>query len=1291
MGNSRSRVALAAAITVALAGFGVQGTAPAYAADQPFSLVSEQASGGVVEVDANGMSTYIITFEEEGLVSYNGGVNGLASTAPNRASGNRKFDAKAPAAQAYGAYLAAQRDLHQASIESEIQRALNVTHSYAVTMNGIAARMTAEEAAAVAKVAGVKSVEVERFYPLDTYRGPAFIGADKIWDGTNVPGGTGTKGQGIVVGVLDGGAASSHPSFANDASCGFSEANPKLIAKDCSSVSAGLCVGPNPEANATFGHGVHTASTAAGNTIDNTVSPAPLLDDGVTMSGVAPCAGVRQYKVCPTDSCGSAAILGGIQNAITDQVDVINFSISGGTSPWNDNDRQFLNAVNADVFVAASAGNTSTTITNPVGNVNHRGPWVMTVAASTHDEKRGPVYSVTGPGTPPPITQNIPLNPGSTTLWGQTVALNDLPLRTFPANIEGCTAGTPIPANYFSGSVAVVRRGTCAFAEKITNAFTAGASMVIVGNNQAGDINMDTTGAPSPNFSVSQAEGDALIDFVAANPGPDLTDVVFIDGFDGTAPAAGAIGSYVPARFTSRQGDVLAGFSLRGPTPTAALQDLSKPDITAPGVDILAATDPASGDYEFMSGTSMSGPHVAGAAALVRAARPNWTVPEVKSAMMMTAKVEGFQEDGTTPWNVDDVGAGRVDLTKAALAGLTMDETYANFLAANPSGGTINVKTLNIPSLRNMTCNGGCSWTRTFKNQLTTSGTWTISATTDSSFGVTATPSTFTIAPGATQTVTFTATPTVTSTVAKFGYVNLTETSNRSPVQHLTVAIKGTAAGLPTISVSPAALSSTQETNTTQTATLTVANTGGGSLNWSLAANANGVIYNQPASSTSGVVSSYSQAQAGGLYGAVDFTLSGSSVVRKVTVYGFDNSNTLLAQPSITWRLYDDASGVPNGNPNTGTGTPIWTYTAAPTAVGVTITDTGQIDLDLDAIGQAQTLPGGTYWLVVTPTYSGNISGGSDPRWNWFYADTQGTNPAKLIGSLFGVSSWTNLGSLVSGGGPDFAFKLEGDAACGASWLSLSPSSGTVGASGSTNVTATFNSTGLSVGTYSAMACIASNDANNPIVKVPVTLTVQAGGGGETCTPIQLLQDTSFEGTDPSTFENSSWPSTDSAVGTPFCSGPACVQSGVPISRTGEWWAWFGGTSSGTSYSASIEQSVVIPAGSTSRYLHFWALRTTAATSATTTLRALVDGTVIASYPKPTANDSAYQHYALELPASVSDGGSHTIKIDFSKSGSGSTGNVHLDDVTIDCSSAAPASNAARSAFSLEAVTAERR
>lgn len=782
---------LTRALGVALMALGFVRPADVYAGEIKI-VNAKQNIDAAVSGQMAGKQRYIITFSEAGVLNYAGAVAGLDSTAPKHADGQRKFDVHTSAAQSYAAYLADQRATHVDAINSALHRVLSPTHFYSITTNGMAADLGTAEATTVATVPGVKSVRLAGTQQLATYRGPKFIGADTIWSGADTPTHVGTTGKGIVVGDLDGGSSSAHPSFADDASCGFRAIAPKLVAVDCSSTDInGYCHGPSPEATPGFGHGMHTSSTMAGNTINFGSDPAPVLPAGVNMSGVAPCAAIHQYKVCEDDSCDGAAILAGVQNAIADQVDVLNFSISGGTDPWNDNDRDFLDAVNADIFVAAAAGNLQAGQTDPHGSVNHLGPWVMTVAASTQDQYIGAYMKVTGPGTVPPGIATIALTAGSTTPGG-SVDQSGLPLISYPTNLIGCTASGGFPANYFLDAVAIIRRGTCTFTEKITNAVDAGATRVIIGNNDVGSIAMDTTGAPDvPAFSIDQAHGDALLAFIAPlNPPAPPADRIFADGLEGVVVASGGgVGWYKHLIAGATQGDVLANFSYRGPVD----QDATKPDISAPGVNIYAASDIQDGNYAYMSGTSMATPHVTGAGALVRAVHPDWSVQEVKSALMMTAtNANGVEEDGVTPWIIDDVGSGRVDLTNAALAGLTMDETYANFVAANPEATPPgDVKTLNLPELRDMACaSTGCSWTRTVMNRLATAGTWNVTTTSASTFALAAVPITFTLVPGATQAITFTATRNASLPTAAYGMVVLTETTGQAPAQHVTVAIR---------------------------------------------------------------------------------------------------------------------------------------------------------------------------------------------------------------------------------------------------------------------------------------------------------------------------------------------------------------------------------------------------------------------------------------------------------------------------------------------------------------------
>lgn len=738
---------------------------------------SSVAAAQPAVTSAKATASYIITFNEPGLLYYAGGANSLEATAP-AIKGQRKLDTSSPAAVAYSNHLASVRAERVQSISSALGRAVSATHHYAVNRNGIAALLSASEADIVRSLPGVKSIRLAGEQTLDTFRGPTFIGADTVWSGTSVPGGTGTRGFGVTVGVIDGGTNSDHPSFANDASCGFSAGTPKLRSfVDCSATDpvSGACNGANPEATDS-GHGVHTSSTAAGNTLTASTVPAPVIPAPFTsISGVAPCASIRHYKACPGNTCPGADLEAAMNGAIADAVDVVNYSISGGEDPWNDFDRNFLDMVNADIIVSASAGNTSTATPNPIGEVNHLGPWVMTVAASTHDENTFAKFSVTGPGTPPAATVDVSAAQGSTTPASPIVT--NQPLKSFPANLEACTAGTPIPAGYFANSIAYVRRGTCSFTEKITNAVNAGAIFVLVGNNQAGSLSMNTTGAPTtvPAYSIIQVPGDAIRDFIAANP---------------TTTTA----SFDP----NKKGDVLADFSLRGPVPAAS--NVTKPDITGPGVQIYAAlADPT--QYGFLSGTSMSSPHLAGSAILVRAAKPAWTPMEVKSALQLTAKPGGFDDNGVSAWDPDDVGNGRVDMTKAIKAALTMNETYANFLAANPVGGTIAAKTLNIPSMRDTACDSSCSFTRTLTSKVAGGTTWTATYVPMAAAGapvVTITPATFTVVGGGTQALNIAVNmgSGVSPSPLIFGYVVLTPSDTSLPTERLTLVVSGTRDGI---------------------------------------------------------------------------------------------------------------------------------------------------------------------------------------------------------------------------------------------------------------------------------------------------------------------------------------------------------------------------------------------------------------------------------------------------------------------------------------------------------------
>lgn len=763
---------------------------------------------------------YVVKFQEDGLLTYQGGINKMAATAPSKKTNSaRKFLSRSPQALAYSSYLKGIKEERMSEVTQVLSREAKPIYHYKAMYHGVLLSLTANEAQQLRGMTKIKSVVQEPEYHLDTERGPRWINADDIWDGSAVPiTSLPNKGEGMVVGIIDTGINSGHPSFAGVGPVdGYVHTNPFGDGN-----FIGHCIGgdndgnppPHPEIPCnnkligawgletnndttspedSAGHGSHTASTVAGNVWDG-----PFYDSlaGSTIgidqvSGVAPHANIIVYDVCG-DSCFTVSA--GIDRAILDGVDVINFSISGGNDPWNDGDRMFLDAVNAGIFVAASAGNTRANNTNPIADVSHLGPWVMTVAASTHDRDGARrLGNFTGGDTSMPFFN---LNGQS-----NTGAYGPAPIvyagdYNNPGEAEPEQCLVPFPAGtWTNGEIVVCDRGAIARVLKGANVAAGGAAGFVLANVDP-DPGANTLAADFhviPGIHIKVINGNALKNWISTGSGH-------------TATIKNDTGGGNPA-----VGDVLADFSLRGPNLTF---DVNKPSITAPGVTIAAAvnadgsTPNGAGEVGFLSGTSMSSPHTAGAAALMRTVHPSWTVSEIKSAMQMTADLTGRKEDNVTPADIDDVGTGRVDLANAPNAGFVMDETFANYLAANPDTGG-DPKTLNLPSARNSTCGASCSWTRVLTPKLAYGTTWNVTTTTDNpaAWTLTVTPDSFDslnsdvifedglegslFVAASDQTITITAAGTIPATNdgMSFGFVTLTDLSGNSPDLVITVAV----------------------------------------------------------------------------------------------------------------------------------------------------------------------------------------------------------------------------------------------------------------------------------------------------------------------------------------------------------------------------------------------------------------------------------------------------------------------------------------------------------------------
>ena len=1031
---------------------------------------------------------YIVQLQDPSLATYRGGVPGLAATSPE-ATGARKLDASSAASRAYLGYLESQQRQVLDRAEALLGRPLPVTFQYLAVLNGFAVSLTPAEAAAIAKLPEVRNVwrDVER--RMETDATWTHLGAQGIWNG-QTPGGIASRGEGVVIGVIDSGVNHAHPSFAATDGLGYTHTNPygPGVYKGWCATNPGFCndkliaaYGLNPSGGSpedTDGHGSHTASTAGGN-----AHIASFDLDGthfdLTIAGMAPYANIVAYKVC-NPGCPTTASVAAVNSAIlNDQVDVLNYSIGGSDSPWNDAvDQAFLDANAAGIFVSASAGNSGP---GP-STVAKTGPWNAAVAATMHGRLFANTVDVTGPTTPPEL-QGMPAVLGEYTVLSADVTG---PIRYLSSNNDGCTA---FPANFFTGSLALIQRGNCPFADKESNASAAGAIGVVVFNHVGGaPIRMGgLTGTP-PAAMLGLADGSALRDYIVANP-----------------TATVRIHAAISRAVRDDWYDAIGNFSSRGPSQ----YEIVKPDYAAPGVNVLAATladgsNPV--QYEFMDGTSMASPHGAGAGALMMSRYPTWTPTEIKSALASTANPALTRQDYVTAATPFDMGSGSLDLAGAANVGLVFNETHANYVAANPNTGG-DPKTLNQPSMANYNCAGSCSWTRTAK--AVQAGTWTASATAPAGMTLTVVPATFTLTAGATQALT------ITTDVSglpldqfAFGSVTLTPGNPAIATATLPVVVKPTEAA-PEIDVTPTSLGATLHPNETTSETLVVRNVGTAPLIWNIdEAPASAPIQlvldgaaapDAPNGPISLVLDDGTRENGIGIGGTTQFIFlnrftpdAGSYPItlNQVQVY-FAAQDQVLVGDDMRLAIYENTSG--NTNPAVGSNLRA-TFDVTVGALdawniynlATPLTFNGPGDILIGVI--ALEIPGSSYW----PAAMDQTPPSKERSWaGWWTTATAPGTP-----TLPPNSNWI----LIDSAGASFAGNWmvrgygEGSSACDdpadVPWLTVSPTGATTAPGASRNVSVGFDSTGLALGTYSAVLCVTSNDPGRPLVAVPVSLEV---------------------------------------------------------------------------------------------------------------------------------------------------------------------------------------------------------
>lgn len=359
--------------------------------------------------------SYIVMLKAESLAAYGGGVDGIPAT---KAPQGEKLDATSDAALDYTAYLERQQNAVLGSVG--LDRA-DTSYAYTTVLNGFTAELSAQQVSALRKDPSVAFVAEDEIRTADTVTTPDYLGMrgeGGVWE--NQFGGDANAGAGMVVGIIDTGFWPENPSFAPLAG---DPAPPEGWAGECITGEDA-----DPEGNVTCnskvigaryyaqgnntafdfnsprdtdGHGSHVGGTSAGNNgVDMTVFGTEM----GTGSGMAPAAHLAFYKAlwATADGGGSGStggLVAAIDDATLDGVDVINYSVSGSSQFVVDPvELAFLNAADAGVFVAASAGNSGDTV--GAGSVAHNSPWLMTVAASTHDRNSTKYVDLGAEGTP---------------------------------------------------------------------------------------------------------------------------------------------------------------------------------------------------------------------------------------------------------------------------------------------------------------------------------------------------------------------------------------------------------------------------------------------------------------------------------------------------------------------------------------------------------------------------------------------------------------------------------------------------------------------------------------------------------------------------------------------------------------------------------------------------------------------------------------------------------------------------------------------------------------------------
>lgn len=685
---------------------------------------------------------------------------------------------------------AAMRAAHAKVLTSAGIASSRKVQDYTNALNGFAVRTDLRGAERLARTAGVAAVlpdELRHPAAADTTASTSSSGGAVDRNGLNSFLGLTAKGQayaqgitgrGVLVGVIDTGIWPESPSLAANpklppaptfdtserSACDFGNTawnpndkpftcNNKLVGAreflDTYKANTGLEPYEFDSARDDDGHGTHTATTAAGNA--DVKASVFGVSKGV-ISGIAPDAQVIAYKALGEAGGYTSDLAGAIDQAVADGVDVINYSIGGGAATVTADTIAFLFAADAGVFTAVAAGNDgpgAATIGGPADV-----PWVTSVGATTYPTlyrgvvRLGNGVLVTGASITPGLKRSPIVNGAA-------------------AGSELCLPGALDPAKV-RGRIVLCGRGQNGRVDKSFAVQQAGGVGMVL-YNQTDVDNLFSDNFFVPTVMIDKTPSKSILTYLRTTKRP----VASIEN-------RGVTRAFYPT-------PTVALFSSRGENPTAG--DIVKPDISAPGVQILAGntpdpvpgTQPSGQLFQAIAGTSMASPVVAGTLALLKQAHPTWSAAEAKSAIMTTAYQKVRDNDRKTQAGPFAMGAGLAMLGKpsakgsAFQPGLVYDagfDDYLGFLCAEgpevfvdpaatcaalaEEGIPTTAADLNLASIGIESVPGSATVTRTVTSVASTRVTYRPSVSAPAGYTVQVKPATLTLAPG--QSATFTVT-----------------------------------------------------------------------------------------------------------------------------------------------------------------------------------------------------------------------------------------------------------------------------------------------------------------------------------------------------------------------------------------------------------------------------------------------------------------------------------------------------------------------------------------------------